>query len=37
MEEEDRIGSLKRAVATFLRNLPRGSRVAVVAFGSDVG
>lgn len=36
MEEEDRIGSLKRAVATFLKDLPRGSRVAVVAFGSDV-
>ncbi len=36
MEEEDRIGMLKRAVATFLKGLPRGSRVAVVAFGSDV-
>jgi VWFA-related protein len=36
MEEEDRIGGLKRAVATFLKALPRGSRVAVVAFGSDV-
>src|SRR5262249_27355591 len=36
MEEEDRIGGLKRAVATFLRGLPRGSRVAVIAFGSDV-
>jgi VWFA-related protein len=36
MEEEDRIGSLKRAVATFLNGLPKGSRVAVVAFGSEV-
>jgi VWFA-related protein len=36
MEEEDRIGGLKRAVATFLRGLPRGSRVAVIAFGSEV-
>jgi Ca-activated chloride channel homolog len=36
MEEEDRIGSLKQAVATFLKGLPRGSRVAVVAFGSEV-
>jgi VWFA-related protein len=36
MEEEDRIVGLKQAVATFLKGLPRGSRVAVVAFGSDV-
>ncbi len=36
MEDEDRIDSLKRAVATFLKNLPTGSRVAVVAFGSEV-
>jgi VWFA-related protein len=36
MEEEDRIGSLKRAVATFMKGLPQGSRVAVVAFGSEV-
>src|SRR5262249_1402458 len=36
MEEEDRIGALKRAVATFVNGLPKGSRVAVVAFGSDV-
>lgn len=36
MEEEDRIGSLKKAVATFLDVMPKGSRVAVVAFGSDV-
>ena len=36
MEEEDRIGGLKRAVATFLDVMPTGSRVAVVAFGSDV-
>jgi VWFA-related protein len=36
MEEEDRIGGLKRAVATFLEGLPQGSRVAVIAFGSEV-
>lgn len=36
MEEEDRIGSLKQAVSTFLKGLPAGSRVAVVAFGSEV-
>ena len=36
MEEEDRIGSLKQAVATFMKGLPHGSRVAVVAFGSEV-
>ena len=36
METEDRIGGLKRAVDTFLKGLPRGSRVAVIAFGSEV-
>lgn len=36
MEEDDRISMLKRAVATFLKGLPRGSRIAVVAFGSEV-
>ena len=36
MEEEDRIGGLKRAVRSFLEKLPEGSRVAVIAFGSDV-
>ncbi|GAC1468264.1 MAG: hypothetical protein NVSMB9_10740 [Isosphaeraceae bacterium] len=36
MEEEDRIGGLKRAVGTFLKGLPDGSRVAVIAFGSEV-
>ena len=36
MEEEDRIGGLKRAVHSFLEKLPEGSRVAVIAFGSDV-
>ncbi|SIO67246.1 VWFA-related domain-containing protein [Singulisphaera sp. GP187] len=36
MEEEDRIGGLKRAVSSFVKGLPPGSRVAVVAFGSDV-
>jgi VWFA-related protein len=36
MEEEDRIGGLKRAVRSFLEKLPEGSRVALIAFGSDV-
>jgi VWFA-related protein len=36
MEEEDRIGGLKRAVHSFLEKLPTGSRVALIAFGSDV-
>jgi VWFA-related protein len=36
MEEEDRIVGLKKAVSTFLDGLPAGSKVAVVAFGSDV-
>ncbi|MDR3632927.1 MAG: VWA domain-containing protein [Isosphaeraceae bacterium] len=36
MEEEDRIGALKKAVGSFVKGLPAGSRVAVVAFGSDV-
>jgi VWFA-related protein len=36
MEDEDRIGGLKRAVASFAEGLPKGSRVAVVAFGSEV-
>ena len=36
MQEENRIGALKRAVASFLEGLPKGSRVAVLAFGSDV-
>ena len=36
MIEEDRIGGLKRAVATFLEDLPPGSRIAVIAFGSQV-
>jgi VWFA-related protein len=36
MEEEDRIGGLKRAVRSFLEKLPEGSKVSVIAFGSDV-
>ena len=36
MEEEDRIGGLKRAVHSFLEKLPEGSRVALIAFGSEV-
>jgi Ca-activated chloride channel family protein len=36
MEQENRIGSLKEAVASFLQKLPEGSRVAVVAFSSEV-
>ncbi|WP_168222164.1 vWA domain-containing protein [Aquisphaera giovannonii] len=36
MQNEDRIGGLKRAVASFLEKLPAGSRVAVVGFSSRV-
>ena len=36
MEEEDRIGGLKRAVASFLEKLPEGSQIAVIAFGSEI-
>ncbi len=36
MESENRIEGLKRAVVTFLERAPAGSRIAVVAFGSDV-
>lgn len=36
MQQEDRIGGLKRAVSAFLEKLPEGSRVAVIAFSSDV-
>lgn len=36
MLEENRIAGLRLAVATFLKGLPQGSRVAVVAFGSEV-
>jgi Ca-activated chloride channel family protein len=36
MKLGDRIGGLRRAVASFLAGLPRGSRVAVVAFGTEV-
>ena len=36
MREENRIDGLKRAVETFLKVMPKGSRVAVVAFSSDV-
>jgi VWFA-related protein len=36
MKQEDRIGGLKRAVATFLEGLPKGSKVAVIAFSSEV-
>jgi VWFA-related protein len=36
MREEDRIGGLKRAVASFLEKLPKGSRVALVSFASEV-
>jgi Ca-activated chloride channel family protein len=32
MAQEDRIGSLKRAVASFLAGLPKGSRIAVLSF-----
>ena len=36
MREDDRIGGLKRAVATFVRAMPAGSKVAVIAFSSEV-
>ena len=36
MRNEDRIGGLKRAVASFLDRLPEGSRVALVSFASEV-
>ncbi len=36
MEEENRIGGLKRAVGSFLEKLPPGSRIALIAFGSEV-
>ena len=36
MKQDDRIGALKRAVATFLEGLPAGSRVAVIAFSDEV-
>ncbi len=36
MEEENRIRSLKQAVASFLKKVPEGSRVAVVGFSSEV-
>jgi Ca-activated chloride channel homolog len=36
MEQENRIGGLKRAVASFVEKLPQGSRVAVVGFSSEV-
>ena len=36
MLQDDRLGTVKRAVASFLEGLPAGSRVAVIAFGSEV-
>ena len=36
MQQDDRIGGLKRAVTAFLKNQPAGSRVAVIAFASRV-
>ena len=36
MKRNDKIGGLKRAVATFLGGLPSGSRVAVIAFSDDI-
>ncbi len=36
MQTQDRIGGLKRAVTSFLEELPEGSRVALISFGSDV-
>jgi VWFA-related protein len=36
MHQENRIGALKDAVASFLEKLPEGSRVALVAFSDEV-
>ncbi len=36
MQQENRIGALKRAVTSFLEKLPAGSRVAVIAFSGEV-
>jgi VWFA-related protein len=36
MAQENRMGALKQAVASFLEKLPEGSRVAVVGFSSNV-
>ena len=36
MKRDDKIGGLKRAVATFLEGLPSGSRVAVIAFSDEI-
>ncbi len=36
MLQDDRIDALKRAVSTFLKAMPEGSKVAVIAFSSDV-
>ncbi len=36
MAQEDRIGGLKRAVRSFLEEIPEGSQVGVIAFGSEV-
>lgn len=36
MGEGDRIGSLKRAVAEFLKGLPKGSKVAVLSFCAKI-
>ena len=36
MRQDDRIDALKRAVASFTRAMPAGSRVAVIGFSSEV-
>ena len=36
MMQDDRIGALKRAVATFLQAVPAGSKIAVIGFSSEV-
>ena len=36
MAQDDRIGALKRAVASFIRAVPEGSKVAVIGFSSEV-
>ena len=36
MREDDRMGALKRAVASFLQAMPAGSKIAVIGFSSQV-
>ena len=36
MLQDDRIGALKRAVASFVKGVPPGSRIAVIGFSSEI-